>query len=168
MIFFFFFIQKRHKADSVVNKKECQGIKNSSLSFMIKVFKVYLKKAFLLFLLIYFLFCSLVSPTTVLRNGAWEIVHWEKVCISNMSPFCSSPVEAAFSFYLSISHRFLCCLGLERNLSHIHVTFILSPFSRGFPLTRHCEARPRNHAVETFVLCLTAVSAHSLIHVNAH
>lgn len=25
----FFFIQKRHKADSVVNKKECQGIENS-------------------------------------------------------------------------------------------------------------------------------------------
>lgn len=35
---------KRHKADNVVNKKECQ----------------------------------------VLRNGAWEIVHWEKVCTQNV------------------------------------------------------------------------------------
>uniref|UniRef100_A0A672II85 Phospholipid-transporting ATPase n=1 Tax=Salarias fasciatus TaxID=181472 RepID=A0A672II85_SALFA len=37
---------KRHNADNVVNKKECQ----------------------------------------VLRNGAWEIVHWEKVCTHNASP----------------------------------------------------------------------------------
>uniref|UniRef100_A0A7N6FJ31 Phospholipid-transporting ATPase n=1 Tax=Anabas testudineus TaxID=64144 RepID=A0A7N6FJ31_ANATE len=28
---------------------------------------------------------SLLLLTTVLRNGAWEIVHWEKVCTHNMS-----------------------------------------------------------------------------------
>uniref|UniRef100_A0A8C5H5D2 Phospholipid-transporting ATPase n=1 Tax=Gouania willdenowi TaxID=441366 RepID=A0A8C5H5D2_GOUWI len=48
---FFLFIallQKRHNADNVVNKKECQ----------------------------------------VLRNGAWEIVHWEKVR-THREPFCN-------------------------------------------------------------------------------
>lgn len=38
-IYFLFFIQKRHKADSVVNKKECQGTEKSCLSLMIKVSK---------------------------------------------------------------------------------------------------------------------------------
>lgn len=67
-----------------------KNVKVSKLLFIIydKGFKVYLKKSF-----------SVVSShllPPVLRNGAWEIVHWEKVCTSNMSPFCSSPAKAAF------------------------------------------------------------------------
>lgn len=136
-----------------------------------KGFKVYLKK----------LFCCFFSSTSSSalwyhQPQCWGMVPG-RLCTGRryVSPICHRFVPAQwkqlFHFTFPFHIVFSAVWVWEKPLTYSFVAFIFSPFSRGFPPTRHWEARPRNHAVETFVLCLTAVSAHSLIqlfHVNAH
>lgn len=121
---FLSFIQKRHKADSVVNKKECQGVEISPfpVMFFIRTQRTYYSSHsqrcemnfFAEFLLIHFLFCSLSSLTAVLRNGAWEIVHWEKVRTHYVPPYTSSSASEHTFFYLSAQIICLCCCVSEK------------------------------------------------------
>lgn len=57
---------------------------------------------------------SLSFPPTVLRNGAWEIVHWEKVC----------------THYVSLMVIIYCAVVNWRNLSHtVHTHTCIHPLT---------------------------------------
>lgn len=57
---------------------------------------------------------SVSSLPTVLRNGAWEIVHWEKVRTHYAPPYSSSSTGEDGLSYLSVQITCLCCCVSEK------------------------------------------------------